>query len=121
METKKHSVNDIIKGVGISVLASIFLILIFSAILTYTNTSEQAINPVIIVIMAISILIGSSIGNTRKGLINGGVIGLAYMIIIYLISSILNNDFGFNLYHLIFVISGVLFGIVGGIIGANKK
>ena len=65
METKNHSFSNIMKGAGISVLSTILFILIFSAMLTYTNISEQAINPVIIVTMAISILIGSSIGNNK--------------------------------------------------------
>ena len=124
METKKYSISNIIKGVGISVLSTLLFILIFSAMLAYTNISEQVINPVIVVTMAISVLIGSSICNNkikRNGSINGGFVGFLYMIIIYIISSILNRNFELNFYFIILAISGVLIGIVGGIIGINKK
>ena len=57
------TIINIAKGVVISLGVTFILLLIFAAILTYTNVSETIINPVIIVITAISILIGSSIGN----------------------------------------------------------
>ena len=59
----ENTITNIAKGVGIALLASLILLLVFAIVLTYTNVSENIINPVIIVITAISILIGSS---TRK-------------------------------------------------------
>lgn len=65
MEVYQGNVNktalNVIKGVAIAFLSSLILLLIFSAILTYTNVNESVINPVIITITAISIFIGSSI------------------------------------------------------------
>lgn len=82
MEVSKINENktykQIIKGIGISFLITIISLIIFACILTYTSVGENTINPVIIVITAISILIGSSIGNARirkNGLINGALIG----------------------------------------------
>ncbi len=57
----ENTINNIAKGVGIALLASLILLLIFATMLTYTNVSENTITPVIIVITAISILIGSSV------------------------------------------------------------
>lgn len=71
-------VVNILKGVGISLIATLILLIIFSVMLTYTNIQESVINPVIMIITAISILIGSSIVNMKirkNGLINGGSIG----------------------------------------------
>ena len=86
-------VVSIIKGTAISFLATIVALTIFAVLLTYTNLSENTIKPVIITITGISILIGSSIG-TRKirknGLITGGIIGVLYILIIYIISSAIN-------------------------------
>lgn len=115
---------QILKGVGISLIFTFILLLIFAAILTFTNVSQSTIDPVIIVITGISILIGSSIGNIKikkNGLINGGIIGGIYMIIIYLISSTLNWKFGLNMQSIIMISVGVIFGILGGIFGVNKK
>ena len=115
---------NILKGVGISLITTVIMLIIFSIILTYTNIQESAINPVIMIITAISILIGSSLGNIKikkNGLINGGLIGGIYIIIIYLISSILNWKFSLNMQSIIMIITAIVFGILGGIIGVNRK
>lgn len=81
MENTKINENkfiiNILKGVGISLITTVVLLIIFSVILTYTNIQENVINPVIMIITAISILIGSSLVNIKikkNGLINGGII-----------------------------------------------
>ena len=114
----------IIKGVGISLLITLISLLIFSIILTYTNIGEKTISPVIMVITAISILIGSSIENTKikkNGLINGGIIGGIYILILYAILSILNWNFSLNIQSIIMIIKAIIFGTLGGIIGVNRR
>lgn len=120
----EKTMTNIAKGVGISLLTTFILLIIFAALLTYTQMSETIINPVIIVVTAISILIGSSIGNIKikkNGLVNGALIGGIYIATIYLISSILNWKFGLEVQSIIMIAVGMIFGILGGIIGVNKK
>lgn len=115
---------NIIKGVIISIICTLIFLFIFSIILTYTNISEKFINPVIIVVTAISIFIGSSIGNLRmkkNGLLNGAFIGGMYLSIIYLLSGIMNGDFSITTQSLIIIIAGMICGMFGGIIGVNKN
>ena len=121
---QNRTLINILKGVGISLIATVIMLIIFSIILTYTNIEENVINPVIMIITAISILIGSSLGNVKirkNGLINGGMIGAIYILIIYLISSILNWRFSLSVQSLIMIVIAIVFGILGGIIGVNKK
>lgn len=121
---ENNTITTIAKGIGISLLITVIALTIFSIILTYTNIEENVINPVIMIITAISILIGSSIENTKlkkNGLINGGMIGGCYILIIYLISSILNWKFSLNVNSLIMIVAAIIFGILGGIIGVNRK
>lgn len=121
---ENKTIVNILKGVEISLISTFIMLIIFSIILTYTNIQESVINPVIMIITAISILIGSSLGNTKirkNGMVNGGLIGGIYIIIIYLISSILNWKFSLNIQSIIMIITAVVFGILGGIIGVNKK
>lgn len=121
---ENNGIKNIFIGVGISILFTLVLLIVFSIILTYTNVQESVINPVIMVITAISILFGSSIGNAKirkNGLLNGGFVGGMYIIFIYLISSILNWRFSLNVQSVIMIIISVLFGILGGIIGVNRK
>ena len=57
----------------------------------------------------------------RNGLLNGGLVGGVYILILYIISSLLNWRFGLNMQSIIMIIVGTIFGILGGIIGVNKK
>lgn len=114
----------IIKGVIISIVSTLIFLFVFSMILTYTNVSEQLINPFIIVVTAISIFIGSSIGSLKlqkQGLLNGALIGGIYLISLYLISGIINNNFSISTQSIILIIAGIVCGMFGGIIGVNKK
>ncbi len=116
--------KNIFKGIAIAMITTVIMLLIFSIILAYTNTSENTITPVIMVVTGISILLGSSIGSIKikkNGIINGGLIGGIYILILYLISSILNWRFGLNIQSIIMIAIGMIFGILGGIIGVNKK
>ena len=121
---ENKTIKNIIKGTGIALITTVILLLIFSIILTYTNIEENVINPVIMIVTAISILLGSSLGNIKikkNGLINGGTIGAIYIITIYLISSILNWKFSLNLQSIFMIIIAIVFGILGGILGVNRK
>ena len=84
----ENSITNIAKGVGIALLTTFILLLLLATVLTYTETSETIINPVIIVITAISIL---------------------------------NWRFSLEIQSIIMIIIGMIFGILGGIIGVNKK
>ncbi len=119
-----NNLINIIKGVFISFITTLILLILFAMVLTYTNVSEQTIAPVIIVITGISILIGSTIGNykiQKNGLLNGGCVGLIYIITIYLISSILSGNFGLNITSILMILVSIIFGILGGIIAVNRK
>lgn len=122
-ESMSKNFTNIIKGVIISIVFTLISLFIFSIILTYTNVSEQFTTPVIIVITAISIFIGSSIGNLKmrkNGLINGALVGGIYLLSIYLLSGIINQNFSLNIQSLIIIVAGMICGMFGGVIGVNK-
>lgn len=115
---------NIVKGILISFISTLILLFIFAIFLTYTNISESAIPPVIIVMTIISILLGSSISTIKikkNGIVNGGIIGLSYILILYIISSIVHTGFALNGYSIAMIILSILAGMVGGIVGVNRK
>ena len=125
METfeKNNMLLKIIKGVGISVIFTIICLTIFSLLLTYTNLSESSIQPVVISVTGISILVGSFFA-TRKmnknGIIKGIAVGLMYILLIYVISSVVNGgNFALTIGSLVMIFISVLCGAIGGIIGIN--
>ena len=124
VESAPRSGMVIIKGIAISFILTLISVFIFSVVLTYTNTPESTIFPVIAFITAISILIGSSISTikiNKRGIINGGAIGLIYILILYLLSSIITTGFAVNLNTIILIATSILAGMVGGIVGVNIK
>ena len=118
------NINYIIKGMLISIVITFVSLVVLSAILTYTDVSENISNSAIIVINGISILIGSSIAIRKqksKGLLKGGLLGLLYIAIIYLISSLISLDFSLDLNSILMIVFSIVAGIVGGVIGVNLK
>lgn len=116
------NLKRIIKGDIIAIIITLILLLIFAVVLTYTSVPESTINPVIIVISAVSILVGSSISTLKikkKGLINGFFVGLIYILAIYIIASITGTGVMLNIAATIMVVASVLAGMLGGIIGVN--
>lgn len=114
----------ILKGSATSIVITLVLLLIYSALLTYTSLNENTTPIFIIIITAISILAGSLVSslNIRKnGLTNGAMVGLIYIGVIYLLSSIIGQNFSLNIYSIIMMIASVFAGAIGGIIGVNKK
>lgn len=119
--TSKGSIT-ILKGLIISFLLTLISVFIFSAVLTYTNIPESYTFPVLIFITAISILIGSSISTikiSKNGIQTGGAIGLIYILTLYLISSLTETGFMVNVNTIILIISSIVAGMLGGIVGVN--
>ena len=123
-QVNSKNYRHILKGLGIAFVTTFIFLLILAIVLTYTDTSETIIDPTIIIITAISILIGSSISNMRikkNGLMNGAIIGGIYIVILYLFSSVFNENFSLTISSAIMIAIGIIFGILGGIIGVNIK
>lgn len=111
----KSSIVNVIKGIVTSYIITFLLLFIFSILLTYTSISEDTIAPVILIITIISILVGSSIGSSKirkNGIINGGMIGFFYIILLYLLSSLMQTGFSLNLYAILMIIFSILSGMV---------
>ena len=123
-ENTKGNIVRILKGSGFAIVITIILLIVYSCILTYTNVDESTMPVVVITITALSILVGSLISSMnikKNGLTNGALVGLIYILIIYMLSSIITGNFGFTISSIIMIGASILAGAVGGIIGVNKK
>ncbi len=125
-ENSTHSNNiiKILKGSILAIVISIILLVIFAIVLTYTNFNENMTPTVIIIITAISILIGSQITASsikKNGILNGIAVGLIYVLFLYLMSSTISKNFSLNNYAIIMIAASIAIGGLGGIIGVNRK
>lgn len=121
---KNNSVVKVIKGSAIAIILTLIFLSIYAALLSATNISEATMVPVVLVITGISILIGSSMSTVSiksQGMLNGFLVGLIYMVVLYIISSIMLVGFEFNLNSVIMLIVGAVTGMIGGVIGVNIK
>ena len=125
--TKEKSNSNLIKitkGSAIAIILSLIFLTIYAAILSFTSVSETTMVPVVLVLTGISILIGSSMSSIsikRQGIINGGLVGLIYVLFLYIVSSIAGIGFGLNMNAIIMLIVGIITGMIGGVIGVNIK
>lgn len=123
-EKQFNFVTLYLKGICVSTIISLILILILAALLTFTPIKESIINPAIIFISMFSILISSfMIGKKikKKGILSGTIFGLVFMLLLYLISSFINMQFSLNTQSILMIGLGILGGTIGGILGVNVK
>ena len=123
-ENNSNSIFDILKGTAISIVATLILLIIFSAILTYTSVNESPMPAVIIIVSALSILLSSQLTTAKikkNGIVNGILVGGLYFAFLYIISSIISKNFSMNNYSIIMMATSIVLGGLGGIIGVNKK
>ena len=121
---QENNIIKIIKGSVLAIIITLISLLVLALLLAYTSVSENIIKPVIIVITGISIWAGSifsSIKIRKQGILNGTFVGSIYIITIYLLSSIFEQNFSVTMNTIIMVIVGILSGAIGGVIGVNLK
>lgn len=112
------------KSVCCAVILSLICLFVLSVILAITSVKENIMSISIVFISALSILISSFYASKKikeKGIISGAIIGFLYMLILYIISSIVNGEFSMALETIIMIISGIIGGAIGGILGVNLR
>lgn len=118
----KNFMFDFGKSLILSILLTFIALLLLSAVLNFTDVSENIISHSIIVISSVCIMIGSFIVSKKikeKGILNGAILGILYMFVLYIISSIANGSFALNVSSLAMIGIGIIAGIFGGILGVN--
>ncbi len=118
------NIKKIIKGLIFSYIITIPIFIIFAFILSYTSFPERLISPVVLVASIISIMAGGiaiTINIENKGFLSGGISGFIYMITLYLISSLVFNDYTIDRYVITMTLIGIFSGSIGGILGVNLR
>ena len=114
-------IGSVIKGLVISLIITLLFILIISFLLVKTSLSENIINPSIWIITGISLIIGTVLTIRNNGIISGGLVGLFYISLLYILSSTLHGSFSLNGNSIIMILVSIISGGIGGIIGSNLK
>lgn len=123
IKLNKTDFFEILKGILYSVIFSIIFVIIFALILKLCNADEKVIMPINVAIKILSIMLGCMVAfkSGQKGMLKGFIVGLFFILITYLIFSIINKSFKENpvtVYDFLFC---SLAGIISGIIGVNIR
>lgn len=122
VKNNNTNTKEIIKGYICSIITSVIFLFIYAVVLVNTNVQESTMKVVIIIITGLSILIGSSLSSLKikkNGLFNGIVVGIIYIMSLYVLSSIAISGFAINLSTVIMIMVGIVLGGIGGIVGVN--
>lgn len=118
------SLLSLLKGLLASYIITIPAFMLFALILTNLDFPQKLMTPVVVIITVISVLTAGSVstrGVRSRGWLNGSIVGLVYMLVLYLFSSILCKNFTIDRYVITMTIIGVLAGAIGGIMSINTN
>lgn len=129
-QTPKPAVNEsmgliaVLKGILAAYIITIPAFMLFALILANTEFPQKLITPAVVITTVISVLTAGSVstrGLKNKGWLNGSIVGFVYMLILYLLSSLIYRNFAIDNYVVTMTVIGILTGAIGGIIGINIK
>ena len=121
-ENESLKIGSLLRGLLASIIVTVLAFILLSLILANTDFPQKLITPAVVLTTIVSVLTAGSVstrGIHNKGWLNGSVVGLIYMILLYLMSSLVYNDFTIDKYVITMTAIGVLAGAIGGIIGIN--
>lgn len=114
----------ILKNILLGYIITFLLFVIFAFVITYTDVPVSIVSPISVLITIVSILIASipnGKSSIEKGWLTGCVTGFIYMLILYIIGSIVYKNPGISPNGILMIIVGIISGITGSIIGINNK
>ena len=119
----KSAVLEVIKTVIVAVIISLVAILLTAFLIKLFNISTTAIPIINQVIKGVSVLVACliCIRTPSNGWIKGIVSGLLYIILAFVIFSLLSGKFEFGLNILNDVVIGAVSGMISGIIAVSIR
>lgn len=121
---EKLGLVSVLRGLLTAYIITIPAFMLFALILANTDFPNKLITPAVVIITVISVLTAGSVstkGIKNKGWLNGSIVGVIYMSVLYCLSSVIYNDFSIDRYVITMTVIGVSAGAIGGIIGINSK
>lgn len=122
-QEQNFKINLIFKGCIFSLISTLILVFLVSLLYYFSNVSDNIINIILFSITVISVFLGGLITAKKaesRGLIYGLFSSVAYFIIIFAVSIIINKQANFTPHFLSMLFAGLASGMLGGIVGVNS-
>lgn len=113
-----------LKGMAIATLLTLIVFGLFAVILSYTPLSEGAIPYITMITQIIGAAVSGYIPAKRvgtRGIVTGALSAFLYMLVIWLIASLVSDGFYIGPHILTMLALSVVSGAAGGIFGVNLK
>lgn len=123
VKLNKKDFFEIFKGVIFSLIISVLTVIVFAIIVKFANLSSKTVEIVNIALKIISILVGTllAVESGRQGLFKGGIIGLLFVLVSYLVFSLINGSFSVNPLTAFDVIFCLVAGLLSGVFAVNVR
>lgn len=120
----KGKINGIyiIKGMLLAYIVSLVAFLIIGGLIHFTKISEDIVPVSVNIVSALSVLIGGlyvAKNVDTRGWLNGGIMGLLYVLILLILSLFLVPDASLGISSFVKLALGFVIGALGGILGVN--
>lgn len=119
-----QSLVAVTKGTLLAIILSLMCILVLALIIKLANLDDTLIPPINQAIKIISIVIGAGYAakNSRqRGWLKGSATGLFYILLGFLLFSLVDGGFSLNQIILSDSLMGIIVGGIGGVIGVNLR
>ena len=106
----------------LELIISLILFFVIALLMSFTSISENVLTPLIVAVSMFAIFVGSfcyAKDKRKHGIIHGGLLGIFYILLLYIISSVMYSNFNISANSLFMIILSILGGIIGGVLGVN--
>ena len=119
----KNTVAPILIGGLISIGVALTLILVFALVIRFADVPSVIITPINITIKTISIALGTLFAtkNGEKGLVKGSCVGTIFILLAFIVFSIISKKFEIGASFLIDIGLGVVVGAITGVVFVNFR
>ncbi len=121
--SNENIIFDFFKGLLVATLLSLGFVILFAFCMKWFMIADEFIAPITLVIKGVSVISGSAIAikGKSKGLIKGMMFGVIYILLAFVVFSMLAGTFSIGLNTLLDVAFASLLGGIVGIVKVNKN
>ena len=118
------AVRSVTRGTLYAIIVNLALVLLFAGVLMLVPVSDAITKPVVQIIKVLSIFIGVMIALKQieqRGWLFGGIVGLCYTVLAFLIFSIIYSEFSITGGFLTDMVFAVLIGAISAMLLKTMK
>ncbi len=121
---QRNTALCLVRGMAVAFAITCIIFIGFGILLTYTDISEERLPLISMVCTAISSAAAGydwAACMRKRGILWGMAAGAVYTILLYFIISFASGDFALSLSAAMTLLVALAGGVVGGILGVNRK